>query len=91
MKLLPRHKEADADERPPPDEAPEPLPELEEERLSANIANGQIAIERRTMADTASAVTVTAPSGKTSTLALNKSEPGIWHASAAARHRSDLI
>ncbi len=39
-------------------------PELEEERLSATIANGRIAIERHTMAKTAKPVTLTTPSGK---------------------------
>jgi hypothetical protein len=53
-------------------------PELEEERLSATVTSGQIVVERRTMADTAAPVTITAPSGKTSTLALTKVSPGIW-------------
>ena len=59
-------------------------PELEEERLSATIADGQIVAERRTMADTAQKVTLTYPSGKTATLTLNKFEPGIWRATAKA-------
>jgi hypothetical protein len=56
-------------------------PELEEERLSANVTNGQLAVERRTMAETAAPVTVTAPSGKTSQMTLTKSEPGVWRGS----------
>ncbi len=53
-------------------------PELEEERLSASVTNGQIIVERRTMADAAAPVTITSPSGKTSILPLNKTEPGTW-------------
>jgi hypothetical protein len=60
-------------------------PELEEERLSANISNGQISVERRTMADTAAPVAITAPSGKTSALNLSKVEPGTWRATAKAQ------
>jgi hypothetical protein len=59
-------------------------PELEEERLAATIADGAIAIERRTMAATAKPVTLTYPSGKIVTLTLNKFEPGIWRARAKA-------
>jgi hypothetical protein len=53
-------------------------PELEEERLSATIVNGEIAIERRTMADSAAAVTLTFPSGRKQTVTLAKSAPGLW-------------
>ncbi|MEI9990899.1 MAG: hypothetical protein WDM86_12740 [Rhizomicrobium sp.] len=59
-------------------------PELEEERLAATIADGRIAVERRTMADSAKPVTLTYPSGKTATLTLSKVEPGVWRASAKA-------
>jgi len=34
VKLLNRHKDGEVDERPPPDEAPEPMPEPEEPRLA---------------------------------------------------------
>jgi len=57
-------------------------PELEEERLTASIQNGEIAIERRTMAQSAKPVTLTAPSGKTSTVELTKTEPGLWRGAA---------
>jgi len=60
-------------------------PELEEERLSASIAGGEIAIERHTMADAPAAVTLTTPSGKQSSVTLAKAEPGIWRATAPAR------
>ena len=59
-------------------------PELEEERLSAAISNGQIVVERATMADQPKPVTLTYPSGKQAALALKKTEPGIWRATAKA-------
>ena len=59
-------------------------PELEEERLSASIATGEIAIERRTMADSAGPVTLAFPSGKKQTVTLTKSAPGLWRASVKA-------
>ena len=59
-------------------------PELEEENLSATITEGEIAIERRTMAQDAKPVTLTYPSGKQLTLTLTKAEPGIWRATAKA-------
>jgi hypothetical protein len=59
-------------------------PELEEERLSAVIANGAMTIERRTMADAAGAVTLTLPSGKTQSIALTKVSPGLWRAGVPA-------
>ncbi|HEY1710415.1 MAG TPA: hypothetical protein VGG10_19245 [Rhizomicrobium sp.] len=59
-------------------------PELEEERLTANVTNGQIVVERRTMGDSVPPVAVTAPSGKTSTMTLTKTTPGVWKAQARA-------
>ena len=59
-------------------------PELEEERLSASIANGEIAVERRTMADGAAPVTLTFPSGKRQTVTLTKFAPGLWRAAVKA-------
>ena len=59
-------------------------PELEEERLSATIADGRIAVERRTMADSAKPVELTYPSGHKTTLTLRKTEPGLWRATAKA-------
>ena len=59
-------------------------PELEEERLSASIASGRISVERQTMAAQPAPVTLTVPSGKSSTLTLSKVEPGLWHATAKA-------
>jgi hypothetical protein len=59
-------------------------PELEEERLSAAIINGQIAIERHTMAAQAKPVSLTYPTGRKISVALRKIEPGLWHATAPA-------
>jgi len=59
-------------------------PELEAEKLSASIEHGQITIERRTMADTASPVTLTFPSGKRHIVTLTKVAPGIWRATEKA-------
>jgi len=59
-------------------------PELEAEKLSASIEHGQITIERRTMADTASPVTLTFPSGKRRIVTLTKVAPGIWRATEEA-------
>jgi hypothetical protein len=59
-------------------------PELEEERLTAAIAGGDIVIERRTMAAAAAPVILTDPSGKQTSIALSKIEPGIWRGQAKA-------
>jgi hypothetical protein len=59
-------------------------PELDDERLSATIANGKIGIERQTLAPTAKPVTLTYPSGRMVNLTLLKAEPGLWRASATA-------
>jgi len=59
-------------------------PELDDERLSAAIANGKITIERQTMLDSAKPVTLGYPSGRTIMLPLAKLEPGLWRASAKA-------
>ncbi len=53
-------------------------PDLEEEALSARQDGGFIAIERRTMADSAKAVSVTLPSGKVVEVALASIEPGLF-------------
>jgi hypothetical protein len=59
-------------------------PELEDERLSAVIANGQIAVERQTMSAAPKPVTLTYPSGKSIQLKLQTEEPGLWRANARA-------
>jgi hypothetical protein len=59
-------------------------PELEEEKLTASIAGGDLTVERRTMAAQPAPVTMTDPSGKSSPVPLTKVEPGIWRGSANA-------
>jgi hypothetical protein len=73
-------------------------PELEENALTARVANGRLAIERRSTDPTPMGqVTVTDPDGKTQTLALTAvgpgrgtaslpaTTPGVWQASDGAR------
>jgi len=57
-------------------------PELEEERLTADIAGGTISVERRTMAEAAKPITMVDPSGRASTVTLKKVEPGVWRGGA---------
>ncbi|NHN87689.1 VWA domain-containing protein [Acetobacter conturbans] len=53
-------------------------PDLEEERLEAHIADGSLTVTRHSVAGTApSGVTVTAPDGSTSTLAIRETSSGI--------------
>jgi hypothetical protein len=59
-------------------------PELEEERLSASIVNGQMTIERHTMSPIPKPVIVTYPSKRKLSLNLRKIEPGLWRATAVA-------
>ncbi|HEX3666229.1 MAG TPA: hypothetical protein VHU23_13475 [Rhizomicrobium sp.] len=59
-------------------------PELEDERLSAAISNGQVEIDRQTLAKTAKPVTLTYPSGRAVTLSLTQVQPGLWRGSAKA-------
>jgi hypothetical protein len=51
-------------------------PDLEEEKLTAQIAGGDMTITRRTMAAQPAPVTVTAPSGKAEQVTLNATTPG---------------
>jgi len=59
-------------------------PELEEERLTAAVSGGELAIERRTMAKQPAPVTVTTPSGSTVTLTLAETAAGHFRASLKA-------
>ena len=59
-------------------------PDLEEEFLSAKQVGEDIVIERRSMADTAKPITITAPSGKTETKILELSTPGLFTARLSA-------
>jgi uncharacterized membrane protein len=53
-------------------------PDLEEERLLAEVQDGELRITRRTMATEAADVSVTAPDGSESTVALTRVSPGVF-------------
>jgi hypothetical protein len=59
-------------------------PELDEERLTASIAQGRLAIQRRSLGDDAAEVTVTDPDGVTTRLTLVPQQPGLAVASLPA-------
>jgi hypothetical protein len=59
-------------------------PELEEEALRLVGHGHDLTVERQTMADTVSPVTLTSPSGATRTLTLDAGEPGMWHSTVQA-------
>lgn len=59
-------------------------PELEEETLRLAVQGKDLLVQRQTMADTVTPVTVTSPSGKTRELTLEASEAGLWKAALAA-------
>jgi hypothetical protein len=59
-------------------------PDLEEERLQARAGDGELVIDRRTMAKTAAPVTVTTPTGKTETVPLTSKQPGVFTAQIKA-------
>src|SRR6202040_2493151 len=56
-------------------------PDLEEEALRLVVQGRELVVQRQTMADGVNPVTLTSPSGKTSTVTLNVAEPGVWRAS----------
>src|SRR5690348_2680864 len=51
-------------------------PELEEERLTAEVAGGDLRITRQTMGDRAATVNVTTPTGKSEVVSMSPSSPG---------------
>lgn len=55
-------------------------PDLEEERLTAKVKNDRISIERRSLQDSPSQVSVTSPTGKVRKIELEPSENGLAHA-----------
>ena len=55
-------------------------PDLEEEALRARARGGRLTIERQTMSDETTPVTVTKPSGATETVTLAAAGPGVWRA-----------
>jgi hypothetical protein len=56
-------------------------PDLEEERLIATAKGLTVTIERRSMEDTVSPVTVSSPGGETSEVTLEKAGLGVWRTS----------
>jgi len=59
-------------------------PELDEEALRLQVRGKDLVVQRQTMADTVTPVTVTSPSGTTRELNLNTGEPGLWTATTEA-------
>ncbi|MCB1487747.1 MAG: hypothetical protein KDJ88_09840, partial [Bauldia sp.] len=55
-------------------------PDLEEEVLRASARAGELTIERQTMGDETTPVTVRTPSGEVKTVTLDPVEPGLWRA-----------
>jgi hypothetical protein len=53
-------------------------PDLEEEALRLSVRGRDLTIQRQTMSDSVSEVTLTSPSGKERRLTLSPSEPGVW-------------
>ncbi|MBM6592803.1 hypothetical protein [Microvirga pudoricolor] len=60
-------------------------PALEEEALRASANGRTIRVERQTMSETAEPVTMTAPSGQESSIALNEERPGLFTAGVESR------
>src|SRR6516165_8006288 len=59
-------------------------PDLEEEALRLLVRGRDLTVQRQTMSDTVSDVTLTTPSGATRTLTLSPAEPGVWRATIEA-------
>jgi len=59
-------------------------PELEEEALRLIVHGRDITVQRQTMADSVSEVTLTSPSGTARTLDLKADQPGEWRSSVIA-------
>src|SRR6266404_1952601 len=59
-------------------------PDLEEEALRLLVRGRDLTVQRQTMSDTVSDVTLTTPSGKTRALTLSAAEPGVWRATIEA-------
>jgi hypothetical protein len=59
-------------------------PDLEEEALRLLVRGRDLTVQRQTMSDTVSEVTLTTPSGKTRTLTLSPAQPGVWRTTIEA-------
>jgi hypothetical protein len=60
-------------------------PELEEEALRLVVHGHDVTIERQTMADSVSDVTLSSPTGAQSTVTLHPNEPGLWQADMSVK------
>jgi hypothetical protein len=59
-------------------------PDLEEEALRMFVRGRDLTVQRQSMSESVSEVTLTSPSGKTRTLTLNPTEPGVWRTTLEA-------
>ena len=59
-------------------------PELEEEALRLIVKGHEVTVRRQTMADSVNDVTLTSPTGKSRTVVLQPSEPGVWRSEVTA-------
>jgi hypothetical protein len=59
-------------------------PDLEEEALRMFVRGRDLTVQRQTMSDGVTDITLTSPSGKTRTLALTAAEPGVWRTTLEA-------
>jgi hypothetical protein len=59
-------------------------PDLEEEALRASARGDELTIERQTMADTTTPVTIVSPAGAEQTATLSPSQPGLWRTTIKA-------
>ena len=59
-------------------------PDLEEEALRLMVRGRDLTVQRQTMADSVADVTLTTPSGKTRTLTLSPTQPGVWRTTIEA-------
>jgi hypothetical protein len=59
-------------------------PDLDEEALRATAHGDELTIERQTMADSTTPVTLVGPSGTSQTLTLTSNEPGLWRTTVKA-------
>ena len=59
-------------------------PDLEEEALRLKMSGRNLVVQRQTMADSVGDVTLTSPSGASSVLKLEPTEPGVWEKSVVA-------
>jgi hypothetical protein len=60
-------------------------PDLEEEALRLMVRGRDLTVQRQTMSDAVSEVTLTMPSGRTRTLTLNPADPGVWRTTIEAK------